>query len=80
MVCEVRVEIRVVLVRVRGFSAALKSSLSFLGSYVFHRAQIEGQFCSGGLQDAVVSPPARTQEERYVRGNVPEEDQHSQTR
>lgn len=76
VVCGVWVEIRVVLVRMRGFSAALKRSISFLGSYVFHRAQIEGQFCSGGLQDAVVSAPALTQEERYVRGKVPEEDQH----
>lgn len=76
MVCGVRVKIRVLLVCVRSFSAALKRSLSFLGSYVFHQAQIEGQFCSGGLQEAVVSVPGHTQEERYVRGKIPEEDQH----
>lgn len=74
MVCKVGVEIRVVFVHAcalygRGFSA-LKRRLSFLNSSIFHLAQIEGQFCSGGLQDSVVSPPAGTQEERYTPGKV----------
>lgn len=74
VVCKVGVEIRAVCVHAcalygRGFSA-LKRSLSFLNSYIFHLAQTEGQFCSGGLQDSVVSPPASTQEECYIQGKV----------
>lgn len=85
MVCKVGVEIRVVFVHAcalygRGFSA-LKRSLSFLNSYIFHLAQIEGQFCSGELQDSVVLPPASTQEECYIQGkvqrDVPTQDRHS---